>query len=348
MSHQLTYVLITPQALFKGRTGNILSRLLSRSGLELIGARMFGLSAELREQLATSLGSQALSANFLKNSLTSPQNQAMVLLFHGEDAVKKIATIVGDDQRMHGRGETLRDTYGDHFMIQQGEESSNKPSIFYFEPAVIAPLNEQEALAGLNSLSAFSDSDGGVLDTKETFPSDAVLEKTLVLIKPDNFRFANTRPGGVIDLLARTGLAIVGCKVHRMSVAQAKDFYGPVLEVLEKKLSDGRSHWEAIVAFMSGRRPSACPEESHTEVGSELCIALIYQGVDAIRKIREALGPTDPSKAPHGTIRKEFGQDIMVNAAHASDSPESVLRETAIISIDENSFKTVINHHLGE
>ncbi len=49
----------------------------------------------------------------------------------------------------------------------------------------------------------------------------------------------------------------------------------------------------------------------------------VYQGVDAVRKIREVLGPTDPSKAPPGTIRREFGSTIMVNAAHASDSPEN-------------------------
>ncbi len=345
MSHQLTYVFITPQALFKARTGNILSRILSRSGLEIIGARMFAPSAELREGLAASLKSQPLSGNFLKN-LKAPHDQALVLLFHGEDAVKKMSAIIGNDHSMHGRGETLRDTYGDHFMVQKGE-GDQKPDIFYFEPAVIAPTNDQEAVEGLKVLASFSDKDGGILDAKATFPQDAVLEKTLVLIKPDNFRFANTRPGGVIDLLARTGLALVGCKVHRMSVAQAKEFYGPVLEVLEKKLPNGRLHWESIVAFMSGRRPSECPEESHVEPGSELCIALIYQGVDAIKKIREALGPTDPSKAPHGTIRKEFGQDIMVNAAHASDAPESVTRETAIININENNFKTLIEHHLG-
>lgn len=346
VSHQLTYVFITPQALFKARTGNILSRLLSRSGLELIGARVFAPSASLREELAASLESQPLSAGFLEN-LEDEQEHALVLLFHGEDAVAKISAIVGNDDTMGERGITIRDTYGDYFMVQQGdEEIEGDTDIFYFEPGAIAPATLEEAAAGLKALAAFSDQDGGVLDAKVTFPEDATLEKTLVLIKPDNFRFANTRPGGVMDLLAQTGLALVGCKVHRMSVAQAKEFYGPVLEVLERKLPDGRMHWESIVAFMAGRRPSECPEASHEEPGSELCVALIYQGVDAIRKVRETLGPTDPSKAPHGTIRKEFGQDIMVNAAHASDAPESVTRETAIINIDENNFKTVIEDHL--
>ena len=306
---------------------------------------MFAPSEMLCEGLAESLASQELTAAFLRDSVYQEQDHMLALLLHGDDAVKKISAIVGDDETMEGRGETLRDTYGDHVLLQ--EEDEDQPTMYYFEPAVIAPSNAEEAAQGLVLLAEFSDADGGILDAANTFAPDAVLEKTLVLIKPDNFRFSNTRPGGVIDLLARTGLAIVGCKVHRMSVAQAMEFYGPVLLVLEEKLKDGRAHWESIISFMAGRRPSDAAEETHAVLGSEPCIALIYQGVDAIRKIRETLGPTDPSKAPHGTIRKEFGQDIMVNAAHASDAPESVVRETAIINIDENNFKTIIASHFN-
>jgi hypothetical protein len=87
---------------------------------------------------------------------------------------------------------------------------------------------------------SYSDADGGLLDKAVTFPTGANVEKTLVLIKPDNFRFPNARPGGVIDLFSRTGLYIIACKVHRMSVAQAEEFYGPVLAVLQDKLR-GRS-----------------------------------------------------------------------------------------------------------
>ena len=87
-----------------------------------------------------------------------------------------------------------------------------------------------------SSWAAYSDSDGGLLDNAIEFPAGTKVEKTLVLIKPDNFRFPNARPGGVIDLFSRTGLYIIACKVHRMSVAQAEEFYGPVLEVLQDKL----------------------------------------------------------------------------------------------------------------
>ena len=74
-----------------------------------------------------------------------------------------------------------------------------------------------------------------------TYPPGELGERTLVLIKPDNFKFPTGRPGNVIDFFSRTGLYIVGAKVLRMSVAQAMEFYGPVREVLRTKLKDGVS-----------------------------------------------------------------------------------------------------------
>ena len=85
-------------------------------------------------------------------------------------------------------------------------------------------------------------------------------------------------------------------------------------------------------------------DDQRHEPGSEKCIALVYQGVDAVRKIREVLGPTDPCKAPPGSIRSEFGQTIMVNAAHASDSAENAEREMGIVQIDENNLKPLIEN----
>jgi nucleoside diphosphate kinase len=82
--------------------------------------------------------------------------------------------------------------------------------------------------------------------------------------------------------------------------------------------------------------------------GTEKCIALVYEGVEAVRKIRDVLGPTDPSKAPPGSIRREFGQTIMVNAAHASDSPENAQREMGIINVGENNFRGLIEQFYGK
>jgi hypothetical protein len=118
---------------------------------------------------------------------------------------------------------------------------------------------------------------------------------------------------------------------------------------LEEKLgpASGRENWESIVEFMAGTKPSGCPPNQRDTAGSEKSIALVYQGVDAVRKIREVLGPTDPAKAPPGSIRKEFGQTIMINAAHASDSVENAQREMRIVRVDENNFKPLIENFYG-
>jgi nucleoside diphosphate kinase len=248
--------------------------------------------------------------------------------------------------------------------------------VTYFEPAVLAPPDAASAEGDLKLWASYSDKDGGLLEDAVEFAPGVKSEKTLVLIKPENFRFPNARPGGVIDLFSRTGLYIIAFKVHRMTVAQAEQFYGPVLEVLQEKLrgrtgelarqalekqfdmklSDeiatqlgdvlgptvGRDNWEQIIKFMAGNRPSDCPADKRHEPGSEKCIALVYQGADAVAKIRAVLGPTDPSKAPPGSIRREFGSTIMVNAAHASDSPENAVREMGIVNITENNLKPLI------
>ena len=81
--------------------------------------------------------------------------------------------------------------------------------------------------------------------------------------------------------------------------------------------------------------------------GTEKCIAVVYEGVEAVRKIRDVLGPTDPSKAPPGSIRRVFGSSIMVNAAHASDSEENARREIGIVNVAENTFKKVVEETYG-
>ena len=330
MADQISYALITPSALRKGRAGGILGRLISRSGLELRTGRIFALTSGTLSALADTLFGQSKTAAYLKGLPAG--SHSLVLVLKGEDAAAKVASIIGNDASMGGRGETLRDTYGD--LVEEGGKT------VYFEPGVIAPADAAEAAAGLKILASASDAEGGILDASSSFSGPT--EKTLVLIKPDNFAFPSTRPGGVIDLFARTGLSLVGFKPFHMSVAQGEEFYGPVLDFLVEKLPDGRAQWESIVAFMSGKRPSECTPEEKQVPGTQPCVALIYQGPGAVAKIREALGSTNPANAAHGTIRKEFGTTIMINGAHASDSVENVARETGIIRLEENDFKTKV------
>ena len=389
MAQQLAYVIITPHSLYKSRTGGILSRLISRTGLDLAAARMFAPSIELVKEYSETIVSardpqdrriqellqQYVLQKFSPDPKTGRRRRVMTLLFRGEDAVRKVRSVVGNLTPERRVGETIRDTYGDLVVEDDGQ-------VRYFEPAVLAAPNMEEADAKIKLWARHSDQDGGVLENVIAYPPGETGERTLVLIKPDNFRFATGRPGNVIDFFSRTGLFIVGIKVHRMSVAQAMEFYGPVREVLRTKLKDmvgakaktmlekefgfkipaaeekqlgdvlgptfGDNQFENIVRFMSGHAPSELPQEEWTRSGTEKCIALAYEGVNAVAKIRDVLGPTDPSKAPPGSIRREFGSTIMVNAAHASDSSENAHREMGIVKVGENNFRQIIEEVYGK
>jgi len=383
MSQQLAYVIITPYSLHKSRTGGILSRLITRTGLDLVGARMFSPSAELVKKYSEKTISandpqdrriQELIYNYIQKNLgpdskSGRRRRVMMLLFKGDDAVRKTRSVVGNITADRRGGETIRDTYGD--LIVDDDDQ-----IRYFEPAVLAAPTADEAESKLRLWAEYSDTDSGVLENVIGYPQGEKPQRTLVLIKPENFRFPTGRPGNMIDFFSRTGLFIVGVKVHRMSVSQAIEFYGPVREVLRTKLKDmvaakakaavekelglklgveqeqqlgnilgpvfGDNQFENIVKFMSGRTPSECPLAEANAPGSEKCIALVYEGVEAVRKIRDVLGPTDPSKAPPGSIRREFGQTVMVNAAHASDSEENARREMGIVNVGENTFRQIV------
>jgi nucleoside diphosphate kinase len=390
MSQQLAYVLITPYTLHKSRTGGILARLISRTGMDLVGARMFAPSHELVNKYADLTVSandpqdrkiQEMIRDYILQNLTpdpktNRRRRVMSLLFQGEDAVRKVRSVVGNISPERRGGETIRDTYGD-LVLDEGTHQ-----VRYFEPAVLAAPNVEEARVKALLWAEYSDRDGGLMEGAIAYAPGEKPQRTLVLIKPDNFRFPTGRPGNMIDFFSRTGLFIVAIKVHRMSVAEANEFYGPVREVLRQKLKDvvatrtkgllemelslrlppavqqqlgellgplyGDSQFEAIVKFMSGHAPSELDPPRWKDPGTEKCIALIYEGVEAVRKIRDVLGPTDPSKAPPGSIRREFGQTIMVNAAHASDSPENAEREMGIINVADNNFRRVVQDFYGK
>jgi nucleoside diphosphate kinase len=98
---------------------------------------------------------------------------------------------------------------------------------------------------------------------------------------------------------------------------------------------------------MSGCNPKNFPLEHIKNPGTVKCMILIYEGENAVEKIRDVLGPTDPLKAPGGTVRREFGSNVMVNTAHASDSDESYMREKDIVKVDENTLLDLVNAYLA-
>ena len=152
-------VIITPYSLYKSRTGGILSRLITRTGLEPAAMRMFAPSAELakeyselvvsardpQERKIQELLREYVLHNFSPDPKTGRARRVMVMLFRGEDAVRKVRAVVGNLSPNRRSGETIRDTYSDLIMDDDGE------TVRYFEPAVMAAPNEKEADARLES-----------------------------------------------------------------------------------------------------------------------------------------------------------------------------------------------------
>ncbi|NLF38580.1 nucleoside-diphosphate kinase [bacterium] len=302
------------------------------------------------------------------------RKRVMFFLLEGDDVVRRIRREVVGSIIRQTIGETIRDTYGDYIKDKQG-------SVVYFEPAVLIGSSPAAARKHIDIWMKHSAEDSGIL--YDVLPRDpaANVQNTLVMIKPDSLAESRTRAGTVIDLFSKTGLCIIGIKMIRISVAQAMEFYGPVRDVFVRKFVDRvreksaaalRAAFEfpipdalaaavadqlkeanadhefgKIVQFMTGRNPWQTPREQWNEPGTESCLALVYQGVDAVAKIREQLGSTDPRNAAPATVRKEFGRDVMVNTAHASDSPESAVREIRILDLERNDLPGIVERNDG-
>ena len=389
MNKNLSYVLVTPYTIAKSRTGGVLSRLLSRTDLELVGAQMFAPDETFASEYADSLRRRApqnqlmLISDYVEQNIAPSggrPHRSLLLLFRGENPCEKLLTACGHIYTQHVEvdalsGETIRDTYCDLIFSKDNPEE-----VTYFEPAVLTPRSQSEADQDLRQMAKFLADKENIVQNV-TYPEPEKIEQTLVIIKPDNWTHNSSRPGTIIDMFSRTGLRVIGIKVHCFSLAEALDFYGPVEAVLKEKLApsfgkrarellekefefslSGESarilsdtfgvecagdQFAQIVEFMSGKRPGDCGPEEISKPGDVKCMILIYEGENAVKKIRDVLGPTDPLKAPEGTVRREFGSNVMVNTAHASDSRESYEREKAIVKTSENSLVSIIKEHLG-
>ena len=122
------------------------------------------------------------------------------------------------------------------------------------------------------------------------------IERTFAIIKPD--AVAKNAIGGVISILEKGGLKVVGLRLTKLSEDQAKGFYAVHKE---------RPFFGALVSFMTS--------------GPAVLMAL--EGENAIARWRELMGPTDSKKAPPGTVRGTYGTDIEKNAAHGSDGADT-------------------------
>jgi nucleoside diphosphate kinase len=387
MAKELAFVLINPYTISKSRTGGVIGRYMGRTDLNFVGARMYGPSQELTNEYAdlvrnadvehpdtNALLAAYIESNYAPNSETKRPHRAMLLLFEGENAVEKIWNATGSATLKGGGGETIRDTYGDYLLDLDG-------NVKYFEPAVLVAPTVERCNATIKLWAKYSKRDGGIIESATDVLVGDSVEKTLVMLKPDNFRYQSFRAGNIIDLLSCSGLRIVAIKRYSMTVSQAFAFYGPVREALQKKFRDiglaracaaisrefgfevsrdamdsvctalapsfAEAQFNSIVQFMTGYTPDEVEPENRATAGKVSSVGLVYEGTDAISKIRTIIGPTDPSKAQPGSVRKEFGSNIMVNAIHASDSMENALREMAIVHVGEDSIIPKVTEYYG-
>lgn len=126
------------------------------------------------------------------------------------------------------------------------------------------------------------------------------IERTFGIVKPDAVE--KNAVGGVIQMIEKAGLKLLGVKMLKLSPAQAESFYG---------VHKARPFFPDLVKFMT----------------SGPCVVMAIEGESAVTRYREVMGPTDSTKAPAGTIRGQFGSTIERNAVHGSDGPDTAKQE---------------------
>ncbi len=125
-------------------------------------------------------------------------------------------------------------------------------------------------------------------------------EKTLAIIKPDAVK--KRVIGRIIQRVEDEGFNILGLKMLKLSLEEAKKFYA---------VHKDKPFYDSLTEFMS----------------SGPIVVLLLEGEQAIKHWREVMGATNPAEARPGTLRREFGFSIERNAVHGSDSPQTAEAE---------------------
>jgi len=149
------------------------------------------------------------------------------------------------------------------------------------------------------------------------------MERTLVLIKPDGLYKSLT--GNIITTLSETKLRIVGAKVVKVSKELAEKHYSELKQNLIRKFGEekGNEIFESTLQYIQGKH--------HTD----RVLALVYSGEDAVKKVREIAGETNPERASPTSIRGKYGRihsetKVFENVIHCSDTPENAEREISL------------------
>lgn len=138
------------------------------------------------------------------------------------------------------------------------------------------------------------------------------MERTVILIKPDGMKKGLI--GEVISRFEKAGFKLLAIKIVKMKQELLETWYAHHKD---------KPFFPSIVDFMQ-----------ETPV-----MAMLWQGVNVIARARDLTGPTDSRKAPEGTIRGDFGEDIQRNILHVSDSREAAEKEEELMFSPEEIFE---------
>jgi nucleoside-diphosphate kinase len=129
------------------------------------------------------------------------------------------------------------------------------------------------------------------------------VERSLVLVKPDGVQRGLV--GEVIARFERRGLRLVGAKFMQVSQDLAKQHYAE---------HEGKPFYDGLISYIT----------------SAPVMAMVWEGPNAVAAIRQTVGSTKPVESAPGTIRHDFALEVGRNLIHASDKPETGVRETAL------------------
>lgn len=126
------------------------------------------------------------------------------------------------------------------------------------------------------------------------------MTRTLAIVKPD--ATGKGTAGKIVAMLESAGFKLRALRMTTLTEVQARSFYD---------VHKDRPFFESLVSFMT----------------SGPCIPMVLEAPDAVLRLREVIGATDPAEAAEGTVRRLYAESKERNAIHASDSDENARRE---------------------
>ncbi len=135
------------------------------------------------------------------------------------------------------------------------------------------------------------------------------MNRTLLIVKPD--AVARDLVGRILAKVEAAGFKIRRLEMVRLTPDRARRFYA---------VHEGKGFLDDLVAYMA----------------SGPCVPVLLEADNAIPRLRELMGATNPKNAAPGTIRAEFAVDIQANSVHGSDSPESARTEIPFFFPEES------------